>query len=57
MSPGYLSKLVPDSAPEKAEHWTEVMRDLDTVIMPGVTHWHHPQVHSIETTMKLLARS
>ena len=44
VSPGYLSQLVPDSAPEKAEHWTEVMRDLDTVIMPGVTHWHHPQV-------------
>ena len=22
------------------------MRDLETVIMPGVTHWHHPQFHA-----------
>ena len=44
--PGYLAKLVPSTAPEKAEHWRDVMKDLETVIMPGVTHWHHPQFHA-----------
>ena len=44
VSPGYLSQLVPSRAPEKAEDWREIMKDLETVIMPGVTHWHHPQV-------------
>ena len=46
VSPGYLAQLVPDSAPDKPEHWSEVMKDLETVIMPGVTHWHHPQFHA-----------
>ena len=46
VSPGYLAKLVPEAAPDKPEHWSEVMRDLETVIMPGVTHWHHPQFHA-----------
>ena len=44
VSPGYLAQLVPATAPEKAEDWRDIMKDLETVIMPGVTHWHHPQV-------------
>ena len=46
VSPGYLAQLVPARAPEKAEDWRDIMRDLETVIMPGVTHWHHPQFHA-----------
>ena len=46
VSPGYLAQLVPSSAPEKGEEWTDVMKDLDRVIMAGVTHWHHPQFHA-----------
>ena len=46
VSPGYLAKLVPTTAPEKGEDWRDVMKDLETVIMPGVTHWHHPQFHA-----------
>ncbi len=44
VAPGYLRELIPAHAPEKAEPWTDVMKDIDRVIMPGVTHWHHPQV-------------
>ena len=46
VSPGYLAQLVPTRAPEKAEDWRDIMKDLETVIMPGVTHWHHPQFHA-----------
>ena len=46
VAPGYLARLVPASAPDKPEHWTDVMKDIDRVIMPGVTHWHHPQFHA-----------
>ncbi|XP_023323819.1 aromatic-L-amino-acid decarboxylase isoform X2 [Eurytemora carolleeae] len=46
VTPGYLRSLVPDEAPEKGEDWRTVMKDVDRVIMPGVTHWHHPQFHA-----------
>ena len=46
MSPGYLAKMIPTTAPEKAEDWKAVMEDIEKVIMPGVTHWHHPQFHA-----------
>ena len=37
VEPGYLSKLVPEEAPVKAESWQEVLKDVETVIMPGVS--------------------
>ena len=46
VSPGYLAPLQPACAPQKAEHWTAVMADIEKVVMPGVTHWHHPQFHA-----------
>ena len=39
--------MVPAHAPEKGEPWEEVMKDIERVIMPGVTHWHHPQVGTL----------
>ena len=38
--------MIPTTAPEKAEDWKAVMEDIEKVIMPGVTHWHHPQFHA-----------
>lgn len=46
VKPGYLRPLVPEQAPEKAEHWTEVMADVEKVVMSGVTHWHSPRFHA-----------
>lgn len=39
VSPGYLHKLIPEELPEKAEDWKCVMKDIERVIMPGMTHW------------------
>lgn len=44
VQPGYLRPLISESAPEKPEKWTDVMADIERVIMPGVTHWHSPKV-------------
>ncbi len=44
--PGYLAPLVPEEAPERPETWQQVMADLERVVMPGVTHWHHPHFHA-----------
>ncbi|XP_076029996.1 aromatic-L-amino-acid decarboxylase [Oratosquilla oratoria] len=46
VEPGYLRPLIPDSAPEDPESWQDIMKDIDRVIMPGVTHWHSPQFHA-----------
>ncbi|XP_064648973.1 aromatic-L-amino-acid decarboxylase-like [Lineus longissimus] len=46
VEPGYLHHLIPDHAPDTPDKWDEVMADVERVIMPGVTHWHHPQFHA-----------
>ncbi|ENN76335.1 aromatic-L-amino-acid decarboxylase [Dendroctonus ponderosae] len=46
VEPGYLRPLIPDSAPDKPEKWEDVLKDVERVIMPGVTHWHSPRFHA-----------
>jgi aromatic-L-amino-acid decarboxylase len=46
VKPGYLRELIPDEAPEDSEPWQNIMKDIERVIMPGVTHWHSPQFHA-----------
>ncbi|KAG5880433.1 hypothetical protein JTB14_019943 [Gonioctena quinquepunctata] len=43
--PGYLEELLPKEAPRKGEPWENVLRDVDKLIQPGLTHWHHPNFH------------
>ncbi|XP_060516579.1 aromatic-L-amino-acid decarboxylase-like [Cylas formicarius] len=46
VEPGYLRPLIPETAPEKPEKWEDVLKDVERVIMPGVTHWHSPRFHA-----------
>lgn len=46
IEPGYLRKLLPKEAPEDPEDWDRIMADVETKIMPGVTHWQHPRFHA-----------
>nr|KAG5695921.1 hypothetical protein BaRGS_017359 [Batillaria attramentaria] len=46
VSPGYMRSLVPESAPDKGEPWTDIFRDVERVIMPGITHWQSPHMHA-----------
>ncbi|KAM7036850.1 aromatic-L-amino-acid decarboxylase isoform 2-T2 [Passerculus sandwichensis] len=42
VEPGYLRPLVADCAPQDPESFEDVFKDIEKIIMPGVTHWHSP---------------
>lgn len=42
VQPGYLRELLPAQAPEQGESFSSILNDLESTIMPGVTHWHSP---------------
>src|SRR5271167_743887 len=41
-SPGYLRRLIPPTVPHDGEPWDQIQRDIERVVMPGLTHWQHP---------------
>jgi aromatic-L-amino-acid decarboxylase len=43
VAPGELSSRLPESAPEEAEPFAAVLRDLDELIVPALTNWQHPR--------------
>jgi aromatic-L-amino-acid decarboxylase len=43
VEPGAIRAALPDRAPETAEPFSAVLRDLDDVLMPGLTHWQSPR--------------
>jgi aromatic-L-amino-acid decarboxylase len=43
VKPGELSGLLPGEAPEQAEPFANVLRDLDELILPALTNWQHPR--------------
>ena len=46
VEPGYLLKQLPHSPPEKPESFDLVLKDFNSLIMPGITHWQHPNYHA-----------
>ena len=42
VEPGDMRAL-PAAPPEQAEPFADVLRDLDGVLMPGITHWQSPR--------------
>ena len=42
VAPGSVRAALPAAPPEQGEGFDAVLRDLDDVIMPGITHWQHP---------------
>jgi len=46
VTPGYMRKLVKDSAPEEGEAFDDIFKDVERVIMPGITHWQSPHMHA-----------
>jgi aromatic-L-amino-acid decarboxylase len=42
VEPGEIRGHLPASPPEKGEPFEAVLRDLDEIIMPGITHWQSP---------------
>ncbi|HJM00403.1 MAG TPA: pyridoxal-dependent decarboxylase, partial [Acidimicrobiales bacterium] len=42
VTPGTIRDHLPSHAPETGEPFENLIRDLDSVVMPGITHWQHP---------------
>ncbi len=42
VKPGDVRAQLPGTAPERPEPFSEVLTDLDDVIVPALAHWQHP---------------
>lgn len=42
LKPGDIRKQLPPSPPETGEGMENILSDIDKIILPGVTHWSHP---------------
>ncbi len=43
VAPGDIRSRLPAQAPDQPEPFSAVLRDLDEILLPGVTHWQHPR--------------
>lgn len=43
VQPGEIRSALPASPPDAAEPFAHVLRDLDEILMPGITHWQSPR--------------
>ena len=50
IEPGWLKDSLPKSAPETGEDFGDVLKDVDRLILPSVTHWNHPNFHGLFST-------
>jgi aromatic-L-amino-acid decarboxylase len=42
-TPGQIRAALPAEPPQRPEPFDGMLRDLDTVIVPGLSHWQHPR--------------
>ena len=42
VAPGDVVKALPGSAPERGESFDAIIADFERVLVPALTHWHHP---------------
>jgi aromatic-L-amino-acid/L-tryptophan decarboxylase len=43
VAPGEIRARLPASPPERPEPFADVLRDLDEILLPGITHWQSPR--------------
>ncbi len=46
VKPGDIYDQIPGRAPEQGESLDQIIKDLDEIILPGITHWQHPNFHA-----------
>ncbi len=51
VKPGEIAARLPEHAPEASlgattDSWDSIFRDLDDIVVPGLTHWQHPNFHA-----------
>jgi aromatic-L-amino-acid decarboxylase len=40
--PGAVRAALPAEPPQRGEQFDAVLRDMDEIVLPGITHWQHP---------------
>ena len=43
VEPGDIRKRLPAQPPDAPEPFDAIVRDLDAIVMPGLSHWQHPR--------------
>ena len=43
VKPGEIFRKLPDYPPSEPESFSELMKDFEEIIMPGITHWQSPK--------------
>ncbi len=42
VKPGDIKKQLPETAPDESESMDQIMSDVNSILMPGITHWQSP---------------
>ena len=50
VAPGEIRGALPASPPQRGEEFSAVLRDLDEVLLPGLTHWQSPRFFAYLST-------
>ncbi|MDR0209591.1 MAG: DOPA decarboxylase [Pseudomonas putida] len=45
VEPGYLKAALPTEAPQQGEPFEAILADVDKLLMPGLSHWQHPNFY------------
>lgn len=45
VQPGYLKSALPQGAPQQGEPFQAILDDVDKLVMPGLSHWQHPDFY------------
>jgi aromatic-L-amino-acid decarboxylase len=43
VAPGEIRSRLPAAPPDRPEPFADVLRDLDEILLPGITHWQSPR--------------
>ncbi len=46
IKPKDIFKKLPTIAPSKGEKFSKILDDFQNIILPGITHWQHPNFHA-----------
>jgi aromatic-L-amino-acid/L-tryptophan decarboxylase len=42
VEPGAIRRQLPQAPPQKPESMQDMLRDVEQILVPGITHWNHP---------------
>ncbi|HEK1685378.1 TPA: DOPA decarboxylase [Pseudomonas putida] len=45
VEPGYLKAALPEAAPQLGEPFAAILEDVSSLVMPGLSHWQHPDFY------------